>query len=354
MATQNTTIVSPNLTFGFLAWWTIRQGIYDVQTLHNVGDEEKLPAAVKSLIVGAEPKSAWLKATQLGVKGSTSVTHDPTLRARFLTRDVGDGLRAVIREEIDQDEKAVSTQQLALLGFDADDNTIAATIQNFAPPGSAIGLGNELVTLIESMAEDMEGRIGHVDDTKVRSALLRWLEIKHRVCVRGTGGVYYIPLTPTSFEAVRDEVVAVRSWIKECNLGSFSVVQLTKDGATSIDDIQESAVAEILNELASVNESLDQYENSTGMNSGSRMYSASTQVEKVDALKAKAKHLEEALGDIILKVQVQLDMTAKRAVQMRMSAAALVQNERTVKEKAKSQRGKKSGAALDRQRVKAV
>ena len=352
MANQNTTTVN-NLTFGFLAWWTIRQDIYDVQTLHNVGELEELPAAVKNLIVGAEPKSAWLKATQLGVKGSPSATHDPTLRARFLTRDVGDGLRAVIREEIDQDEKAVSTQQLALLGFDDKDMTISATIQNFTHP-SQKRMADELVALITSMADDMEQRIGHVDDTKVRSALLRWLELKHRVCVRGTGGVYYIPLTQSSFNTVRNEVVAVRSWIKECNLGSFSVVQLTKDGATSIDDIQESAVAEILNELTTVNQSLDQYENSAGMNSGSRMYSASTQVERVTALQAKAKHLEEALGDIILKVQVQLDMTARRAVEMRHTAAALVQNERAVKERNKAQKGKKSGAALDRQRVKTV
>jgi len=340
-----------SLTFGFLVWWTIHQGVYDLTNLQVKSSSPEFPMAIRNLLTGAEPKTAWLKATQLGVKGSPSATHNPDIAARFLTRDVGDGLRAVIREEIDKDGKAVSTQQLALLGYDDQDPCISATVQRFYDPKD---IAQELITLIEAMSANMGNRTGKIDDTKVRSALLRWLELKHRVCVRGTGGVYYIPLTAATFNAVREEVVAVRTWVKDCAVGTFSVVQLTKDGATSINDIQESAVAEILAELATVNDSLDQYANSQGMNHGSRMYSASTQVEKVATLKAKAKHLEEALGDVILKVQVKLDMTEKRAVQMRHEAALVVQSEKVQRESKRSQKGRKSGTAIDRQRVKSV
>jgi hypothetical protein len=346
---QNTTTLGDSLTFGFLVWWTIQQGIYDRVALQNIG-WGRLPSAIQGLLTGADAKTAWLKATQLGAKGSPSATQDSALHARFLTRDVGDNLRAVIREEIDERGKAVSTQQLALLGYDDQDQTIAATIQNVG----SLKLSDELVTLIESMAAEMEQRTGSVDDTKIRSALLRWLELKHRVCVRGTGGVYYLPLTPATLADIRAEVIAVRAWVQDAHLGTFSVVQLTKDGATSVDDFQQSAVQEILDEVQLVNEALDKYQASAGMNDGSRMYSAATQVEKIATLKAKATHLEEAMGEVLGKVQIQLDLAEKRAATMRTVAAQAVQIERTMRAKGKAQSGKKSGLAQERAKHKKV
>lgn len=327
--------------FGWLTWWTIYQGIYNVNNLTQTGTTVNLTPTILKNVVGAEEKSAWLKATQLGAVGRDVKTADPDKRAKFYTRDLGGETRAITYEIVDREDKKVFSQQAATLGRDGTE--ILADVEPWVAQDQFVL--NPLIETIESMQSELLNRIGNVDDVKIRSLVLQWLKNKHRVCVRGHGGVYYIP---GNDQQTQDEILAVREWIDQSGLGSFSVVSLRNDGATSLSDFQNSAVDEVLQEIREVSDTLEKYADDPNLRS------ANTQIKRVAELEEKIKTLNENLGDIQDKVNAEFMVVSKFARRFLETARQSSSVKKAQRESTGQDSGKKSGSILDRKKRKQV
>src|SRR5690606_27231771 len=202
------------LSFGLLIWWSIRQGVYDLATLQQVAQEVKLTPAISEYLTGADAKSAWFKATNLGSKGVPSYAYvQPGCRAYYTVRDVGNGepSRALVREMLDDRQKKVGSRQVALLGLDEQEGVVTCDIDPSIAADAPVLL-EEVSRLIDGLQEEIDRRIGQIDDKRIRHVITQWLGQRHRVSMRGKGGVYYLPMTPQTQTALREEVLGVRAF----------------------------------------------------------------------------------------------------------------------------------------------
>ena len=332
---------SQSLHFGFLLWWTIRQGNYSVENLKDSGRSQDLPEIIQRYIKGANEKSSWVRATQLGAKGIESDTGDFSLVAKYQTRNVkkdesGNNQRILYREVVDTEGISVSAEELVVISHEND-----RVVFSYITGISDQTIRDELAYIKDRMQKDMDSRLGNMDDTRIRQAIMRWLESRHRICVRGTGGVYFIPVLDNSPRAteILEEIQSIREWIEENSLGVFSVVKLTNDGATSIEDFRQSAIEEILAEIEEINENLTRYKSNPDMADGSLMYSSGKMVERLKELKQKVVENDKAMKGVIDRIDSHFQMTWKRARKINRSAS----NRINVQRQSKSDSQKKSG-----------
>lgn len=314
--------------FGFLTWWTVNQGNRDIGDLREQADAARVPAWIVDSLSGAKPETAWLRATQLGSKGVASASNGNTM-ARYLVRDAGERVRILVREIIDENNVSVSIEQMGVLTMRGDGI-------EFEPDVHSAGFAahkREVEQVVSGMRDDLYDRVGKIDDNRIRSLILRWLSRRFRVCVRGTGGVYFIPVPrdPAAAEELMDEIQSLRLWMSSSHLGTFSIVALQPGGATTIEDFQESAIEDLKSEIEEVNANIARYAGQANMNAGSQMFSASTQVERLDAIKEKMETLMDALGSKVGTVQGMLEIVRQKARDMEMTASGKVAAARTVK-----------------------
>jgi len=219
-------------------------------------------------------------------------------------------------------------------------------------------LKDEVERLVDRMHDRMLYIEGRIDDGRIRAAVLGWLEQQHRICVRGTGGVYFIPTPTGRVQTLEQDVLAIRDWLKTIS-SSFSVVALNRAGAHSIEDFVSDAVDEIKAELGDIEARLDKWQANNKMNAGSKAFSAGTQVERMAALKDKIEVLKATLGEEIGVVDAMFNILNKRAGQMQSTNEQVIveakATRQAVKPKATSDGdGKKAGTAATRQRRKQV
>ena len=74
------------------------------------------------------------------------------------------------------------------------------------------------------------------------------------------------------------------------------------------------------------------------MNAGSQMFSASTQVQRLDSISEKMAALQEALGTKIGTVEGMLKIARDRALKMERDASSVVSASRTAKNEARDAR----------------
>lgn len=334
--------------FGFLTWWTIHQGVYEISTLRKVSQQAGLPLLIDKLIVGMDEKAAWLKSTQLGAVGKEAPTTEEGLTGKFFTKELGEEMRAITYEVVDRNKKKVFARQVATLGRDG--GNILADVEPWTLDDQ--GLVTNLMDLIYTMQDGLDQRVGKMDDSRVRNLILDWLVAKHRVSVRGAGGVYFIPGINQDLQT---EILAVRNWIIETGAGTFSTVSLRDDGATSMADFQQSAVEEIMAEIKEISTTLDKYENSETLQEGRLAYLTGNQLAKINTLEEKIRVLNDTLGDIQDRVNAEFIVVATAArkliktVQVNQTPVA-----KAASKNADNQSGKKSGTVQDRKKKKEI
>lgn len=344
---QNGTSNTTNITHpvGFLTWWTIHQGVYDLRSVKNsAAILPRFPTSVYDMITGEKEKAAWLKATAINGNGIASGTGDRDRTARYLTRNLRDEERLIIRELLDKNYKVMDVQNIAVLGRDG--LYITADIYK-----DGVIFQDEVVKLITEMQEDMDNRIGRIDDTRIRQSVLNWLDLSHRVAVRGSGGVYFVPVGKGKEEITREEILAVRQWIGDTGIGTFSVIQLVNDGTTSIDDFRTMALEELLTEIQRVNDDLGVHEDNDESTPGRAMRTATLRLERIQSIGEKINTLEESLTGVLGTVQGAYQVTLNRAKKLydERAASKFAFGEMTVTNNPNA----KSGTAKQRdQRVK--
>ena len=355
-----------NEQIGLLTWWTLAQGEYDLTDVRNSAVRAGVPATIQNRLNGRTRTSAWVAATQLGSSGHP-VPSDPGHEDeewRLVTRDYPDSDPASksrllvleqIRREADTVREMAGAQAVARLQLEGGRYTTHSI--DWWVEGA---LREEVERLIEQMHTRMLRIEGCIDDGRIRATVLAWLEQQHRICVRGTGGVYFIPTPTGRVQGLEQDVLAIRQWLATIS-SSFSVVALNRAGAHSIEDFVADAVEEIKTELLDIQERLNKWQENDKMNAGSRAFSAGSQVERMGALKVKIDVLKETLGEEIGVVDAMFGLLSKRTKQMRAANERVVVNAKAKRQTAKEQApqtadsdDKKAGTAATRQRRKQV
>lgn len=347
----------PKKKLGWLIWWTVHQANHPESDLKTAGAQASIPTWMVDRIKGRSPKSAWMAATQLGARGHPSTNlpgEGSKTRARYLSRDINmeTPTRAIVREVTNEWDERVGSETVGLVRLWMDNLTDEVVA---APPD----LEPELRRVLDQMALDMSLLQGKVGDSKVRSLLLDWLQKRHRICVRGSGGVYLVPRPKSKAKAaeIEAELLAVREWVSNPPIGSlFSIVELTASGATTVDVFVQSAVEEIRAELEGVEGRLETWAANDGMNAGSKMFSAGEMAKRCEAIAEKIAALKEALGEEVGVTEAMLDLVRAKAEGMHASSTIVVETaarERKREAEARGEaegNGKKAGTA--RQRAK--
>lgn len=319
---------------GWLTWWTIHEAERKEADLTTAGKTAGIPDWMLQRLKGRNPRSAWTDATQLGAKGrpSASIPTDPEgSSARYLTRDVNDSVRALVREVNDRRGEKVSAETVAQIFLIGDQFRANVLDSSAAKP--------EIERLLTKMSGDMAAALGNVDDGRIRAVILTWLEQHFRICVRGTGGVYFIPRPPDSrfAEEIEQELLSIRAWVNTDPVSSlFSIVEVQPGGATTLDVFTKSAIEEIQGELSEVVNNLDRWQRNERMNAGSMAYSTDQMVLRVDSISEKASYLISSLGEEVAVVSALLEQVRKRAKGMRDEAQNEVDSAKAARHAAKA------------------
>jgi hypothetical protein len=324
---------------GHLVWWTITEAERSAEELKSAGVTAGVPQWILDRISGRTPRAAWQAATQLGAKGKPSALvqgEDKSLRARYMTRDISPSLRGFIREVIDPNNVAVST---VLVGTsDLFESKGLATFTS-TEDGVNSGSAEEIAKMLGGMHITFDNIKGKVDESRVAALVRDWLSKKNRVCVRGTGGVYLIPHPRFEDEQVAtlDELLAIRNWLNSPVIHSlFSVVEVRRGGATTLETFVTSAVEELKADMEDIDQRLNSWNNNPNMNEGSIMFSAAAMLERTIRLREKVATLVNSLGDEVLVVETMLNTVATKAQRMQLQASTTVHDAKTAKASAKA------------------
>lgn len=319
------TLSGQPISFGFLMWWTIAQGIYDRDPL--VVSATSLPKEIQDALTGAREKHAWQRATYLKI-GSISPIEKDGCSIHYTTRDIEESsTRLLVREVIDNQNVTISVTQVSKLIFNGT--------FDYQHELGYYDYPTEVDHIILRLQDNYNQRVGRIDDNKVRTALLEWMDKRHRVTVRGNGGVYYIPTTPSSpyWSQIAAEINHVRSWLSTNGLGTFTSIELVETKETTKPDFLEMALNEVTSALDTVEQKLKEYTASTGMNDGSRMEAAKSQKNKVADLEKKIEALEEALGDKLGPIKARAMIVGRKAETMHKRSNVAVNAYRAAKGK---------------------
>lgn len=351
---------------GWLVWWSILGNERNVDDLKRSAIDAGLDMKTIDRITGRSSKTAWQNATQLGARGkpSRAFAFDPqSSTARYLVRDLKPESRALIREVINGEGEKVDSYQVATIyhlnsGIEFALDTFA--IANKAGEHAA-KLEAEIKRTIGEMKAVMDVMVGSVDDSKIRNILLDWLRSVHRVCVRGTGGVYYIPRPSAAVglpSAIEAELIAWRSFINGDPVNStFSIVEITNQGATTIGDFAKSAIEEMREEIEEIEANLAKWAANGNMNDGSKMYSSQTMIEKAQQLIEKGNYLADSLGEELFVMVKLAEVAEKKARAMNQASTSVVEADRMAKVATKAPKAegeKKSGTAAKRNEKKVI
>jgi hypothetical protein len=321
------TLSGQPISFGFLMWWTIAQGIYDRDPL--VASATALPQEIQDALTGAREKHAWERATYLKI-GSIPSIEGNGCSVHYTTRDIEESnTRLLIREVVDNANVKLETTQVARLIFNG---TFVFEYELGYYDHMA-----EVDHIILRLQDNYNQRVGRIDDNKVRNALLGWMDKRHRITVRGSGGVYYIPTTPSSpnWTTIASEINVVRNWLSINGLGTFTSIELVETKETTKPDFLEMAIAEVIDAMDTIDRKLKEYTDSTGMNDGSRMEASRSQVNKIQELQAKIEALEDALGDKLMPIKARAMVIGRKAENMHKRSSVLVTQYRAAKGKVK-------------------
>lgn len=302
---------------GYLVFWTIPTlSAIDVKKLNTDAITLGCPYPIGG-IKPRDSKSAWKNATQIGARGIVSAkmqTDDDETESVYLVKNAGGDVRLLIRETVNAAHEVVDTETVASLyhaksGFEY---AIQPALRLDAEKHQ------EVLNIIDGMENEYQAFLGSVGDDRIRSALSSWLVTRHRVTVRGSGGVYFIPRPSSDNEAsvLEDELDSVRQWVNSFS-GTFSIVEMNKSGLNTHKDILNAGINEVKDELEQINGRLKKWSNNPKMNAGSRAISAEMVSESIEKLGKQIQALEAAFGEELETITSMLQTVERKREKLR-------------------------------------
>lgn len=347
-----------NQTIGWLVYWTIQEGEFDLATVVKQAQTSDVPQYLQDRLTARDIDSAFTAATQLGANGVKVGKNGTSLR-RIVTRNAIPGetkTRALVLETTDPTQtvsKWVTGKTVCiieLLGSRMD-----VTWSNWINDDPYRLQMHDLVDDMERTMYNIEGRI---DDGRIRSALLAYLDRQHKVTVRGSGGVYFIPHAPTfvSKDDMEQELLAIMDWLQKAVGSSFSIVAIQERGAFNKPQLQEDAISTIKGELKDIQSKLEAWANTPAMNAGSKHYSAGTQLDRIVELEEMTAAFKESLGEKVGIVEEMTNMVKSRLVALRKETSRQMDTDKEARLARRRQKRaeKKAGTARDRNRKRVL
>jgi hypothetical protein len=285
-ATKNPPTVKRLL--GHLVWWSLpEQADMNVTAVLTAAEQAELPEWLRKQVRGTTARSAFRLGTHIestGLPGTVLLADEVGCTTRYLTRRAADEV-LLVREVLDVKGKRVRMTQMgeARLANERFQYELERVVTN--------GLMAEVEGIFRDLRAEMRKYLDNIHTNTVRTIVQNWLEKANRVCLRGTGGVYFVPGEDSR------ELVQVRDWIMSSPIeGCFSICEMWSGGANSTDDLTKSAVAELQAEIDEINGRLVEYAKNPSINDGAKMYSGKTQINRIGNLLAKLDSLEASLG----------------------------------------------------------
>jgi len=309
------------LLTGHLLWWSLpKRADMDLAAAEAAAEAAGLPEAMRKRLHGNTPRWAFTCATRLGATGAESKAQpgDPEgSRSYFLTKRTGTDT-LIARETLDRNGKRVSLAQCATLWLEDGDRDMKWSVDRRLPGGAAA----EVKAMVGRMADEKARLEGKLDAYLVYTVVQEWLERRNRVCLRGTGGVYFVPGGDAS------ELVAVRDWVMAPPIeGSLSILECWTGGANSTEDLAKAATEELTEALAALEAEIDERVKASRPD---RALSVKAQITAAQELASKLDALEAVLGEMA-PVRAMLDAVAKRAVQAAADSRSAVDMARAAK-----------------------
>ena len=259
--------------FGWLCWWSIPEVTVPYTQLLDWADECAYPT---SFVPGPpSPRHAWQSATGTGKRG-VEITPDANLVAEF-ERQHGVKPRVYLRTVSIKGTQPVLVRHLVRFAIGASDEvdvgaqldlgTVAVlefdcmaglrgTARSRIEPDPRGYANGAVSALVETMHQRMEQHATHAGGQEVRRGIRRCLGSLHRVALRGTGGVYFVPgrvgyRAVTELQAMRNWIRGLRRWKTGVRFPSCDIVTIRGQAAFNeiSDTVRESALDEFRTRL---------------------------------------------------------------------------------------------------------
>lgn len=256
---------------GFIIWFTVPEVDITFTDLENLAQASGLH--VDFVPDPPEPRHAWEKATNLGARGRKAQAPPDMVRqclrdygveptVKFKTVTVNGSaphmVRHIVREavisEAGRPEKQLSMDTVAVLTFDT--GTGRADFQEIRDPEGWVN--GSVYNLLQELTAETARLMDHPDGARIRYGVREALDTHYKVCLRGTGGVYYVPNLGNlpDLQALRNYINALDSYIapEAVNRASCSLVTLIDDdnGRQILDQAEKALIEELRAELADI------------------------------------------------------------------------------------------------------
>lgn len=318
--------------FGYLVWYSIPDVSAPYGALMDLAQATGYPADC----VPGRPKArnSWEKATNTGERGvdvtppqhiSDQVERDYGVKpqVRLKTRRIDSSaprlVRHLVREAVisaaDRPKKQLDMGTVAVMEF----NTATGTARSTALHDNAGYSNGDVTRVLSDMDAKMAAQMNKADGGEIRYGIRELLAQQYRVCLRGTGGVYFVPATVDGAEqalrAARAFVKGLDQWKTGDLEPNFQVVTLAGENAEEIrDDVVRSVVSEFRGRLQKMGENLKPVLEGRAKGKLAARNAFQNWLEIQAGLKAYRETLEDDLGqlDTMLKLAQAAVMKANR------------------------------------------
>ncbi|CAG0937174.1 hypothetical protein TFLX_06086 [Thermoflexales bacterium] len=260
---------------GFLTWWTVPEVSAPYAALTQLASRVGLPNDCVPKPPSA--RHAWEKASNVG--GQRGLKLEPPVALadqifmqygappaiRLLTRRVSDSAPVLRRHLVREASiptsgdhwKQLSLQTVAVLEFDCQQQR-ADSSYLYDQEGWTNGNVQTVVAQIEDKYRHL---LHHADGNDVREGVRKLLEQLHRVGLRGTGGVYFVPCqagAEPQLQALRTFIRSLSIWQVGKLRPACNIVRLSGEEAENLkEEIIESATDEFKRRLADLSDKID-------------------------------------------------------------------------------------------------
>ena len=318
---------------GYLVWWTVPEVEAPYQELYTLAAHFGFPS--DCVPNPPAPRHAWEKATNIGgarglkldvpvdLGNQVFIEHGTMPVVRLITRRVSDASpilrRHLVREAVipvsPDHWKQLSLLTVAVLEFDCHSNR--AGVQILSDHEGWVN-GN-LNTILADMDVRRRALLNLADGNDVREGVRKLLYSLHRVALRGTGGVYFVPRAApdaeSSLKALRAYIKGLQPWKVGQLEPSCNVVRLNGEDAESIrEEILTSAMTEFKARLSGLAEKVEPVLKGSARGKVAERISQ-TATEELLAVKAAIAAYRESLSDDLQGLTDMIEMAQAAVVQ---------------------------------------
>ena len=258
---------------GYLTWFTVPDCAAPYTELSDLAAQVGFPN--DCVPTPPAPRHAWEKATNVGgtrglklgvptdLINQTYIQYGVEPAVRLLTRRVSDAApilrRHLVREAVipvsPDHWRQLSLQTVAVLEFNCRSQCSAV---DFVFDAEGWTNGN-VHTIVHDMADRQQALLHLADGNDIREGVRALLLSLHRVALRGTGGVYFVPQSVPDAErtlkGLRSYIKGLLPWRTGQLEPACNVVRLNGDDAAELrEDIKASAIAEFQARLSALAE----------------------------------------------------------------------------------------------------